>query len=238
MFVMLVLHNKSGELLKGYKSIKCHRCGELGHVHRYCCVKLSKENVACEDEQYDEPKWEHCFAIEDVEIKDNATFELAPNKSHINYVDLKEEWIVDSACTHHVTGDDSLFSELRQHKGERVIVTADNSTYLVMKEGVVEIDDVKVLVNMKNIEADVLFAAKKKGSLFVMLVREAYVKKTRQIDNAAIWHARLGHLGYQMLQNISSDKLLDGMPPMKIAQQVICLAVWEITPPSFQKLIK
>ncbi|KAG5594399.1 hypothetical protein H5410_035631 [Solanum commersonii] len=121
---------------------------------------------------------------------------------------------------------------LRQHKGERVIVTDDNSTYPVMKEGVVEIgindtniklndvyhvpglkknlvsisqitdsgkyvlfgpDDVKVLGNMKNIEADVLFAGKKKGSLFVMSTGKAYVKKTSQIDNATIWHVRLGH---------------------------------------------
>ena len=55
-------------------------------------------------------------------------FESEPFKSHINYLDFKNEWIVDSGCTHHVTGDDSLFSELRQHKGERFIVTTDNST--------------------------------------------------------------------------------------------------------------
>ncbi|KAH0765122.1 hypothetical protein KY285_000993 [Solanum tuberosum] len=139
---------------------------------------------------------------------------------------------------------------------------ADNSTYSVMKEGVIEIgindtniklndvyhvpglkknlisvsqitdfgkyvlfgpDDVKVLGNMKNIEADVLFAGKKKGSLFVMSAGEAYVKKTSQIDNAAIWYARLGHLGYQMLEKIFSNKLLDGMPPLKNAQEkVVC----------------
>ena len=55
-------------------------------------------------------------------------FESESNKSHINYLDFKNEWIVDSGCTHYVTGHDSLFSELRQHKGERVIVTTDNLT--------------------------------------------------------------------------------------------------------------
>lgn len=37
-------------------------------------------------------------------------------------------------------GDDSLFSELRQHNGKRVIITGDNSTYPVAKEGTVKID--------------------------------------------------------------------------------------------------
>ncbi|KAJ4825626.1 hypothetical protein Tsubulata_047311 [Turnera subulata] len=52
----------------------------------------------------------------------------------------KEEWIMDSRCSHHVTGDDSSFSEMREHRGDRVIVTADNSTYPMVKEGVVKIN--------------------------------------------------------------------------------------------------
>ncbi|KAI9073927.1 hypothetical protein K1719_044100 [Acacia pycnantha] len=60
-------------------------------------------------------------------------------------------------------------------------------------------NDVKVLDNVKEKYADVIFSGGKKGSLFVMSAGEAYVKKTSQTDNAAIWHAWLGHLGYQML---------------------------------------
>ncbi|KAF7840585.1 pyrophosphate--fructose 6-phosphate 1-phosphotransferase subunit beta [Senna tora] len=158
--------------------------------------------------------------------------ELVLNETHVNYADFNDEWIIDSGCSHHVTGDDSVFLELRQHDGERVIVTADNSTYPVMKEGVVKIgvdrdtdiklndvyhvpglkknlvsvsqitnsgkyvlfgpNDVKVLDNMKNVDANVVLSGKKKGSLFVMSAGEAYVKKTSQTDSAAIWHARKG----------------------------------------------
>ncbi|KAJ0046528.1 hypothetical protein Pint_04325 [Pistacia integerrima] len=121
------------------------------------------------------------------------------------------------SCSHHVTENDTLFSEMHQHHGKRVIVIADNSTYPVAKEDVVTIDvaddtrtgsvkfndvyhvPVKVLDNVKDISADVILIGEKKCSLFVMSAGEAYVKKTSQINNATIWHARLGHAGYQML---------------------------------------
>ncbi|KAH0724510.1 hypothetical protein KY285_000335 [Solanum tuberosum] len=78
--------------------------------------------------------------------------------------------------------------KLRQHNRERVVVTVDNSTYLVANEGVLKIDvgatgAVKlndILDNVKNISADVVLMGEKKGSLFVMVVGEAYVKKTSQ----------------------------------------------------------
>ncbi|KAJ0017120.1 hypothetical protein Pint_11124 [Pistacia integerrima] len=95
--------------------------------------KISKVNVACASEGDDQLKWEQCFIVEEVEEKSVQTL--------VNYVNNdKEEWIIDSGCSHHVTGNDTLFSEMRQHHGEQVIVTADNLTYPVAKEGVVTID--------------------------------------------------------------------------------------------------
>ena len=48
-----------------------------------------------------------------------------------------------------MTGDDSLFLELVQHKGERVVLISDNSTSPIMKEGVVEIgiNDTNIKLN-------------------------------------------------------------------------------------------
>ncbi|KAK3036233.1 hypothetical protein RJ639_030775 [Escallonia herrerae] len=176
----------------------------------------------------------------------------------------EEDSSAEKGCSHHVTRNDTLFSEVHEHHGDRVIVIVDNSTHPVAKEGVVTIDvandtssvklhdvyhvpgltknlvsvpqiidsgkyvlfgpkDVKVLDNVKEISADVIFSGEKKGSLFVMSVGEANVKKTSQTDNAAIWHARLGHVGYQLLQQISSKKLVDGMPTLKnVREDVIC----------------
>lgn len=242
-----------------HKNKKCHRCGKIEHIKKNCRIKLSNANVACTNDGYEQMKWEQCFSIEAVEQKSAQDF--------VNYANnnKREEWIADSGCSHHVTGDDSLFSEMRENHGDQVIITADNSTYPVAKEGVVTIEvaddksksiklqdvyhvpglkknlvfvpqitdsgkyvlfgptDVKVLENVKEISADIIFTGERKGSLFVMSTGEAYVKKTSQTDCAAIWHARLGHVGYQMLQQISSRKLVDGMPTLKnVREDVIC----------------
>ncbi|PHT81584.1 hypothetical protein T459_14599 [Capsicum annuum] len=66
--------------------------------------------------------------------------------------------------------------------------------------------DVKVLENVKEISANIIFTGERKGSLLFMSTGEAYVKKTSQTDSAVIWHAWLGHVDYQMLQQISSRK--------------------------------
>ncbi|KAK3034348.1 hypothetical protein RJ639_032246 [Escallonia herrerae] len=238
------------------KPITCFGCGKTGHLKNNCRVKLSKANVACANEGDDQLKLDHCFTVEAIEQKSTQAF--------VNYTDnKKEEWIIDSGCSHHVIRNDTLFSEVHEHHGDRVIVTADNSTHPVVKEGVVTIDvandissvklhdvyhvpgltknlvlvpqitdfgkyvlygpkDVKVLDNVKEISVDVIFSGEKKGSLFVMLAGEAHVKKTSQTDNAAIWHARLGHVDYQLLQQNSSKKLVNGALGRSYSMRMSC----------------
>ena len=58
---------------------------------------------------------------------------------------------------------------------------------------------------------------------FVLSAGEAYVKRTSQVDSPTLWHARLGHVGYQMLQIIASNKLIDGLPKLKqVKEDVVC----------------
>ncbi|KAL0340496.1 UNVERIFIED_CONTAM: hypothetical protein Sradi_4566400 [Sesamum radiatum] len=99
--------------------IRCYRCGKPGHIKRNCRTKLSRANVACEDNdgdnESDQLNWEQCFTTEVVEESDSANIGSTSNQAQVNYANYKDEWIIDSGCSHHVTGDDSLFSELRQH---------------------------------------------------------------------------------------------------------------------------
>ncbi|KAK8708051.1 hypothetical protein V6N13_059098 [Hibiscus sabdariffa] len=106
-------------------------------------VKLSKANLASENER-DQLKWEQCFTVEDIQVRDEKSTPTQVLLSHGNY---EEEWIIDSCCSHHATRSDELLSDLRQHKGDRVIITSDNSAYPVAQEGVVKIgmDDTNVV---------------------------------------------------------------------------------------------
>ncbi|KAH0720391.1 hypothetical protein KY285_005194 [Solanum tuberosum] len=72
-------------------------------------------------------------------------------------------------------------------------------------------NDVKIMDNVKNISTDVVLTGENKGSLFVMAVGEVYVKKTSRTDSTTIWDAQLGHLGYQLLRQICSKKLVDSL---------------------------
>lgn len=76
-------------------------------------------------------------------------------------------------------------------------------------------DKVEILSNLRNIDADVLFTGTKKNSLYTLSASEAYVEKTSQNTSASLWHARLGHVGYQLLQLISTNRLLKGVPLFK-----------------------
>ncbi|KAF2294340.1 hypothetical protein GH714_009446 [Hevea brasiliensis] len=127
-------------------------------------VKLSKANVVRDKEDGDQLKWEQCFTVEVAEGRDNVTVESTQVQALFNHEIYRDEWIIDSGCSHHVTGNDSLLSKVRQHKGERVIVTTNNSAYPVAKEGVVKIGmDDKSMVKLN----DVFHVPEKGGGVWI-----------------------------------------------------------------------
>nr|DAD37292.1 TPA_asm: hypothetical protein HUJ06_007933 [Nelumbo nucifera] len=73
-------------------------------------------------------------------------------------------------------------------------------------------DKVWILKNLRCIDANVLFIGRKKNSLYVLSASEAYVGSTSQNTSVSLWHAQLGYVGYQLLQQISTNRLLKGVP--------------------------
>ena len=44
-----------------------------------------------------------------------------------NQASYKRHWVVDSGCANHMTGDKEKLQNMSRYKGEKVVVTADNT---------------------------------------------------------------------------------------------------------------
>ena len=50
----------------------------------------------------------------------------------LNY---KEDWIIDSGCSNHMTNDDKKLEDMSNYKGRRVVLMADNSRLSISHVG-------------------------------------------------------------------------------------------------------
>ncbi|KAM2723556.1 hypothetical protein EV1_026500 [Malus domestica] len=103
---------------------KCYNCGKMGHMAKYCWTKkepVESNTATSSSKENSEDGWdaEALFATEEEELALTVT---TPKR-----IDYNNDWIVDSGCSNHMTGDKQKLQNLSEYKGSRVVVTADNS---------------------------------------------------------------------------------------------------------------
>ncbi|CAL8997356.1 unnamed protein product [Prunus brigantina] len=103
---------------------KCYNCGKKGHMAKDCWSNkrpVESNTVTSNSKEKSEDDWdaEASLAIEEEE---KALTVMSPER--INY---KNDWIVDSGCSNHMTGDKEKLQNLTEYRGNRVVVTANNS---------------------------------------------------------------------------------------------------------------
>ncbi|GKU90510.1 hypothetical protein SLEP1_g4499 [Rubroshorea leprosula] len=92
-------------------------------------VATSKEEGNHSDKEWD--MHASCATLEiDTEVEANQVALLASNQSRVDY---SKNWIIDSGAASHITRDEEKLLNLSEYKGNRVVVTADD-TQLPIKQ--------------------------------------------------------------------------------------------------------
>ncbi|GKB67333.1 retrovirus-related pol polyprotein from transposon TNT 1-94 [Tanacetum coccineum] len=124
-------------------------------------------------------------------------------------VDLEPyEWIKDSGCSKHMTGNQKLFSTYKAYNGGQI---CDNKCRVTFSEHDSEITkDGKVIGR----------GIRKKG-LYVMKLGNKpkdQICLTTIDENSTLWHRRLGHANMRLIQSLASKELVRNLPKLKFDQ--------------------
>ncbi|KAG5630536.1 hypothetical protein H5410_002253 [Solanum commersonii] len=100
---------------------KWYNCGKKGQYEEVVSIR----NLKNQQEEFfiylsnKEEEFVTCHSNKKEEL------ELAPVSEKL--VDYERDWIVDSGCSNHMTGDKKIFINMSESKGDRAMVTTNNS---------------------------------------------------------------------------------------------------------------
>ncbi|KAL8088766.1 hypothetical protein AgCh_038521 [Apium graveolens] len=128
------------------KKIVCNRCGKPGHIKRFCRSRFVERNASISQNKEDNSDdWGTCLSTETSDLISYVqesvltSFDRSVLENRLAAINYSKDWIIDSGCSHHLTGDGSLLSSQKEYMGDKAIVTADNSIHPVRTEGNVKV---------------------------------------------------------------------------------------------------
>ncbi|GJY57209.1 retrovirus-related pol polyprotein from transposon TNT 1-94 [Tanacetum coccineum] len=140
-------------------------------------------------------------------------------------VDLEpDEWIKDSGCSKHMTGNRKLFSTYKAYNGGNVIFGSNLRGNIIGKG---QICDNKCRVTFSEHDSEITKDGKvigrgiRKKGLYVMKLGNKPKDKIclATIDeNSTLWHKRLGYANTRLIQSLASKELVRNLPKLKFDQ--------------------
>ncbi|GJV93896.1 retrovirus-related pol polyprotein from transposon TNT 1-94 [Tanacetum coccineum] len=140
-------------------------------------------------------------------------------------VDLEpDQWIKDSGCSKHMTGNQKPFSSYKAYNRGNVIFGSNLRGNIIGKG---QICDNKCRVTFSEHDSEITKDGKvigrgiRKKGLYVMKLGN---KPKDQIclatidENSTLWHRRLGHANMRLIQSLASKELVRNLPKLKFDQ--------------------
>ncbi|GJT63262.1 retrovirus-related pol polyprotein from transposon TNT 1-94 [Tanacetum coccineum] len=162
---------------------------------------------------------------DDEKVKDETCLVAQASSEICVGVDLEpDEWIKDSRCSKHMTGNQKLFSSYKAYNESNVIF-ASNLRGNIISKG--QICDNKCRETFSKHDSEITKDGKvigrgiRKKGLYVIKLGN---KPKDQIclatidENSTLWHRRLGHANMRLIQSLASKELVRNLPKLKFDQ--------------------
>ncbi|KAI3669699.1 hypothetical protein L6452_41042 [Arctium lappa] len=184
---------KKNNFQKGAKDsskVKCYKCNKFGHVRRNCKLKDSGQEQSNLVQEDMEPT-----LLMAVQGKGDKVEEIFLDEKEIEpekYISTDESlWYLDNGASNHMTGVRTHFKEIDEKISGR---------------------DQKLLMRVER-SRNRLYKINLKIGMPICLL-------TNLEDHAWLWHARLGHLNFDSIKQMTQKKLVEGIPNISHKNQV------------------
>ncbi|GJT39358.1 retrovirus-related pol polyprotein from transposon TNT 1-94 [Tanacetum coccineum] len=194
------------------------RCGDPNYLIGECLKPPKDKNQRA----FVGGSWSDSSEEVDEKAKDETCLVAQTSSEICLGVDLEpNEWIKDSGCSKHTTGNRKLFSTYKAYNGEHV----DNLGFNLLS--VRQICDSKCKVIFSKNDSEIIKdgmvigrGIRKKG-LYVMKLGNKHEDKICLAtinENSTLWHRRFSHANMHLIQSLASKELVRNLTKLKFDQ--------------------
>nr|GEY81010.1 hypothetical protein [Tanacetum cinerariifolium] len=184
----------------GKSERKCFRCRDPNHLIGECPKPPRDKNQGA----FVGGSWGDSSEENDEKIRDETCLiAQAPNEICLGGDLEPDEWIKDSRCSKHMTGNRNLFSTYKAYNGGNVIFGSN------------------LLGNIISKGDKVIGRGIRKKGLYVMKLgnkQKDQICLTTIDENSTLWLRRLGYANMRLIQSLASKKLVRNLPKLKFDQ--------------------
>ncbi|GJW32853.1 retrovirus-related pol polyprotein from transposon TNT 1-94 [Tanacetum coccineum] len=225
----------------GKSDRKCFRCEDPNHLIGECSKPPRDKNQRA----FVGGTWSDSSEEDDEKAKDETCLMAQASSEICLRIDLEpDEWIKDSGCSKHMTGNRNLFTTYKAYNRGNVVFGSNLRGNIIGKgmisndslniENVEHVDNLRFnLLSVGQIcdnKCKVIFSEHdskitKDGKVIGGGIRKSglYVMKSGKkpkdiIEKSTLWHRRLGHANMRLIQSLASKELVRNLPKLKFDQ--------------------